>query len=123
MGITRCIICKNDIHENLNFQNFGKLSKTGYFAIFSKKVLISETVRDRAKRTKVRDHKVHNMLERHTLKFYNFSKFWEIIQNWLFGLFFEKVLISETVRESGKWTKILDHKGIVCNTYQLLKFF
>ena len=43
------------------FLNFGKLAKIVYFAIFTKKVLILDTVRDRAKRMKIEDHKVDNM--------------------------------------------------------------
>ena len=43
--------------QKSNFPKFGKLA---HFAIFVQKVLISETVTDRAKRTKIWDHMHHN---------------------------------------------------------------
>ena len=39
---------------------------------FLEKVLISETVRDRVKRTEIQDHEGYNMKERHTLRILEF---------------------------------------------------
>ena len=63
-------------------------------AIFSKKVVFSETVRDRAERTKIWDHKGYNV--------YNMANF---------VIFSKKVVISETGRARAKWMKIWDHNG------------
>ena len=66
-GITRVIIyVRAPYFENIII--FLNSTKIGDFAIFPKKVLISETVTDRAKRRKIWAHKGYNMLEHHTLK-------------------------------------------------------
>ena len=56
--ILKSILSLADYNEPIRFFQFSKL---GIFAIFSKKVVISETVRDRAKRTKILDHKGYNI--------------------------------------------------------------
>ena len=43
------------------FQMYWKLAKIGYFAIFLKKVFISESDKDRAKWTKICDHNGYNL--------------------------------------------------------------
>ena len=108
---------------------------------FFQKKVISETVRARAKRTKIWDHKGYNMLEHHG-QFCHFSKkkfayvepsvlqivflsninvrapyFENLIMwpNWpIFAIFSrKKVVISETVRDRAKRTKISDHWQII----------
>ena len=59
------------------------------FAIFVQKVLISETVRDRAKPTKIWDH-MHHKLDDQILKILKFLKMAD------FAILVQKVLISET---------------------------
>ena len=71
------------------FLNFAKFEKIADFAIFSKKVFFSGTVRDIVKRTILR----------------NFAKFAKILD---FDTYRKKVVVSETVRDRAK-RKIWDH--------------
>ena len=72
--ITRVIIRKINIFGQFsNFSKFWQISQIGFLDIFGKKVLISETVRDRAEQTEILGS--HGMSMSSAKQFLTFRKF------------------------------------------------